>query len=116
LPVLPLECHLQGTQQVGYVQSFAHLVGATESVGGCNGQAAEEEMLKVNSRALDCVLGRRATWAVATRLWLAKGLPQRNLLCQAPNLRVEDAPDLLCSLSSPSVDGDDLLGEKEALP
>ena len=52
MPVLPLECHLQGTQQVSYVQSFAHLVVAAKSVGGCDGPAAEEEILKVYSHAL----------------------------------------------------------------
>ena len=58
--------------------------------------------------------GRCTTWSVATRLLLARGLPQRNLLYQLLNLRVGDAPDLHFSLPSPSVDGDNLLGEQEA--
>ena len=37
LPVLPLECHLQGVQQVGDVQSLAHLVGSAEGMRSCNG-------------------------------------------------------------------------------
>ena len=42
-------------------------------------------------------------------LWLAKGLPPRNLLCQALNPRVKDSHDLLGCLPSESFDGDDLL-------
>jgi len=112
----PLACHLQGTQQVSHVQSFACLVAAAVYLKRREGKTAEAKILKVGPRAFDRVLDQSKACAIKSRFWLVKGLPLRNLIYQAPNPRVTNSFGLPCSLPCPSVDGDNLPGEKEALP